>query len=202
MLAIMLLPSFSRRRVRLTAAEVVPLTVGCLALTALAVSTKVSAGSIFVADLDPHAVLSQYLAVFRGSARLFWAPYYVFLTAILAMAFTLWRPRKAAVLMTVALLVQFADTLPLRRWVGVQVSQSLPQLLRSPQWASLGKDHANLLVCLPGSAGYSRPILRLPADGPVIISLECWPCPSTCAQIVIMRRAIRQLALPTIVMEQ
>jgi hypothetical protein len=162
MLAIMLLPSFSRRRVRLTTAEVVPLTVGCLALTALAVSTKVSAGSVLIADLDPHAMLSNYLAVFRGSARLFWVPYYVFLTAILALAYTLWRPRKAAVLMTVALLVQFADTLPLRQWVGVQVSQALPQPLRSPQWALLGKDHANLLVLPPWQCWLFAPNTETP----------------------------------------
>jgi Family of unknown function (DUF6311) len=147
MLAVMLLPSFSRSRVRrFTAAEIVPLAVGCLALTALAVSTKISVGPVLVADLDPHETLARYLSALRGSARLFWAPYYVILTAILALAFTLWRPRKAAVLCTLALLVQFADTIPLRRVVREQVSQSWPSPLRSPQWSSLGKDHANLLV--------------------------------------------------------
>jgi hypothetical protein len=150
MLAVMSLPAFSRSRVRrLTAAEVVPLAVGCLTLTALAVSTKVSAGSVLVADLDPHETLTKYLDVFRGSGRLFWAPYYVILTAILTTAFTVWRPRKAALLITVALLVQFADTLPLRRAVRAQVSQSRPLPFHSPQWLSLGKDHANLLVLPP-----------------------------------------------------
>jgi hypothetical protein len=147
MLVLMLLASFSRRQVRrFTAAEVVPLAVGCLVLTALAVSTKISVGPILVADLDPHDTLARYLSALRGSARLFWAPYYVILTAILALAFTLWPPRKAAVLCTLALLVQFADTIPLRKVVREQVSQSWPIPLRSPQWSSLGKDHANLLV--------------------------------------------------------
>jgi hypothetical protein len=150
LLALILLPSLSRSRVwRLTAAEVVPLAMGCLALTALAVSTKVAAGSVLVADVDPHETLSKYLGVLRASGRLFWAPYYVILTAILASAFILWRPRKAAVLITVALLIQFADTLPLRRAVRAQVSQSHPLPLHSPQWSSLGKDHANLLVLPP-----------------------------------------------------
>ena len=65
---------------RFTAAEVVPLAVGCLALTVLAVSTKVLAGSLLIADLDPYETLSKYLGVFRGSARLFWVPYYVILS--------------------------------------------------------------------------------------------------------------------------
>ena len=150
MLAVMLLPSVSHAQMRrFTAAEVVPLAVGCLALTMLAVSTRVSAGSLLIADLDPYETLSKYLGVFRGSARLFWVPYYVILSMILAMGFTLWRPRKAAILITVALAVQFADTIPLRKGIEVQVSRSQPLPFRSPQWLSLGQDHANLLVFPP-----------------------------------------------------
>jgi hypothetical protein len=89
-------------------------------------------------------------------------PYYVILTAILATGLTVWRPRQAAVLVTIALLVQFADTLPLRRAVREQVSQSYPLPFRSPQWSSLGQDHANLLVfppwqCLPGASATDTP---------------------------------------------
>jgi Family of unknown function (DUF6311) len=147
MLAVMLLPSFLNSRMRrLRAAEVVPLAVACMLLTALALSTKISIGSVLVVDIDPHETLAKYLSALRGSARLFWAPYYVILTVILAKAFTLWRPRKAAVLCSLALLVQFVDTIPLRRLVHEAVSQSWPQPLHSPQWSSLGKDHANLLV--------------------------------------------------------
>jgi hypothetical protein len=163
MLTVMLLPSLSRSRVQqLTAAEAVPLAVGCMVLTALAVSTKVTAGSFLVVDLDPYETLSRYLAVFRASGRLFWVPYYVILAAILATAYTSWRPRKAAVLITVALLVQLADTLPLRRAVREQVSQAQPLPFRSPQWSTLGQDHANLLVfppwqCLAGASATDTP---------------------------------------------
>jgi hypothetical protein len=157
LLTVMLLPSFSRNRVRrVIAAEVVPLAVGCLALTALAISTKISAGSLLVADLDPHEILTKYLAVFRSSGRLFWAPYYAMLTMILATAFILWPPRKAAVLISVALVVQFADTIPLRRGVRAQVSQSHPLPFHSPQWSLLGQDHANLLVLPPWQCGVMR----------------------------------------------
>jgi hypothetical protein len=158
MLGIMLVPSLSPSRVRrLTAAEVVPLAVACLALTALAVSTKISAGPAIVVDLDPHEILTKYLGVFRASARLFWVPYYVLLTVILATAFALWPPKKAAVLVAVALLVQFVDTIPLRRGVREQVSQSHPLPFHSPEWSSLGKDHRNLLVFPPWQCGASDP---------------------------------------------
>jgi hypothetical protein len=166
MLAVMLLPSVSRTHMRrFTAAEVVPLAVGCLALTGLAVSTRVSAGSLLIADLDPYETLAKYLGVFRGSARLFWVPYYVILSVILAMGYTLWRPRKAAILITVALAVQFADTIPLRRGVEVQVSRSHPLPFHAPQWLSLGKDHVNLLVFPPWQCAASSGETPGGADG-------------------------------------
>ncbi len=158
MLCVMLLPSLSLKRLRrLTAADVVPLTMACLVLTACAVSTKITAGSVLIADLDPHQVLTRYLAMFRASGRLFWAPYYVILTAVLVTAFAIWKPRKAAVLITVALVVQFADTLPLRNAVSKAVGQSHPLPFHSPQWSSLGKDHANLLVFPPWQCGRDTP---------------------------------------------
>jgi Family of unknown function (DUF6311) len=150
MLVALMLPSLSPRRLRgVTAGDVVPLAVGCLVLTALAVSTKISLGPFLIADIDPHESLATYLSPLRGSARLFWAPYYVMLTAILAMAFTIWHPRHAAILVTLALLVQFVDTVPLRKAVREQVSQSWPRPLRSPHWSSLSLAHANLLVLPP-----------------------------------------------------
>jgi Family of unknown function (DUF6311) len=158
MLAIMVLPSLSRRRLRrLTPPAVVPLAVACLALTALAVSTKVTAGSVLIADVDPHETLTKYLAVFRASGRLFWVPYYVILTAVLASAFTLWRPKKAAILVSMALLVQFADTIPLRQAVRSFVGASQPLPLESPLWSSLGQEHANLLVFPPWQCGADTP---------------------------------------------
>jgi hypothetical protein len=157
-LAVILLPSLWRRHGRrLTAAEVVPLAMGCLLLTALAVSTRVSVGSVLVADIDPHETLSRYLGVFRASGRLFWGPYYVILTAVLAAAFTLWRPRTAAVLMTVALVVQLVDTLPLRRVVWQEGNKSFPLPFHAPQWSSLGREHANLLVHPAWQCGADTP---------------------------------------------
>ena len=88
MLAVMLLPSFSLQpHAAVHRSRSDPLAGACMVLTALAVSTKISVGSVVVVDIDPHEILTKYLSVFRGSARLFWAPYYVMLTAILAMRF-------------------------------------------------------------------------------------------------------------------
>jgi hypothetical protein len=50
------------------------------------------------------------------------------------------------VIITIALLVQFADTVPLRRGMREQLNQSQPLLFRSPEWFTLGQDHANLFV--------------------------------------------------------
>src|SRR5262249_30098256 len=132
-------------------------TVACLALTALAVSTKITVGSILIADLDPRGILTSYLAVFRSSGRLFWVPYYVILTAVLATAFAVWAPKKAAILVSVALVVQFVDTLPVRTVVTRRVSETHPLPFRSAQWSSLGKEHANLLVLPPWQCGAETP---------------------------------------------
>jgi hypothetical protein len=157
MLGVMLLPSFARLRLwRFRAAEVVPLALACLALTALALSTKVSAGSVLIVDVDPYESLTKYLAVFRSSGRLFWVPYYVILTAILTTAIAHWRPKKAVILITLALIMQFADTVPLRRVIREQVSRSHPAPLRSPQWSSLRKDHRNILVLPPWQCAAMR----------------------------------------------
>jgi len=157
MLAIMLLPSVLRNRLRrFTAAEVVPLAMACLFLTAMAVSTKVSAGSVLIADLDPHETLSKYLGVFRASGRLFWGPYYVILMAILATAFTVWKPKRALILVSTALVIQCADTIPLRQAIRAHVHQSQQLPFQSPQWSSLSAEHANLLVLPPWQCDIMR----------------------------------------------
>ena len=122
-------------------------------LTVLAASTRITAGSHLIVDLDPHETVSKYLAVFRASGRLFWVPYYVILAAILVTAFAVWRPKKAAVLVAVALVVQFADILPLLTLVRNKVDESHPLPFRSQYWSSLGTHYANLLVFPPWQCG-------------------------------------------------
>ena len=199
MLAVMLLPSLSRSRVRrLTAAEVVPLAVGCLALTALAVSTKVTAGSVLVADLDPHETLTRYLAVFRGSGRLFWVPYYVILTAILATGVHPLAAEEGG----------GPDHCGASRAICGHPSAAEGGSGASKPISSATLPLAAMVIArssaCQSSRGSSLAVLAaaavpiLPEDRTVFVSLDCWPCPSTCARTVIMRRVIRPPASPSI----
>jgi hypothetical protein len=124
----------------------VPLLGSCLLLTLMAASTKVSIGSATLIDLDPGERLSAYFALLRASGRLFWAPYYTILTVSLAAVFLLFRKATANLLVACALILQLADTHPIRRWVNQTVSDQHPTPLKSPIWSKLGSLHQNLLV--------------------------------------------------------
>ena len=124
----------------------VPLGLCCLLLTLLALSTKVTLGSRTIIDLDPSGKLSPYFAPLRASGRLFWAPYYAILAAILAAPFLLFRKAWANLLVAAMLILQFADTSALRHWVHTTISEEHPSPLKSPIWSQLGAQHQNLIV--------------------------------------------------------
>jgi hypothetical protein len=124
----------------------IPLAVCCLMLALLALSTKVTLGGRTLIDLDPSETLTPYFAPLRASGRLFWAPYYAILAAILAAPFLLLRRAWANVLIAAMLVLQFADTAALRQWVRATISDEHPSPLRSPIWSQLGKLHQNLIV--------------------------------------------------------
>jgi hypothetical protein len=125
---------------------VIPLLLCCGALTLLALSTKITLASRTLVDLDPGEKLSPYLASLRASGRLFWAPYYVILVAVLAAPFLLLKRLWANVLVACALLLQIADTQSLRHWVHTTISEQHPSPLKSPIWSTLGAMHQNLIV--------------------------------------------------------
>ncbi|HLI64610.1 MAG TPA: DUF6311 domain-containing protein, partial [Terriglobales bacterium] len=124
----------------------VPLAACCILLTLLALSTKVTLGGRTLIDLDPGGRLTPYFAPLRASGRLFWAPYYAILAAILAAPFLLFRKAWATVLLAAMLVLQFADTAALRRWVRATISDEHSSPLKSPIWSQLGKLHQNLIV--------------------------------------------------------
>ncbi len=124
----------------------VPLALCCLLLALLALSTKVTLGARTLVDLDPGQRFSGIFAPLRASGRLFWAPYYALLAAILAAPFLFLRKIWATALIGAALVVQFADTASLRHWVRTTISEEHPSPLKSPIWTELGKEHANLIV--------------------------------------------------------
>ena len=131
---------------RLDRRWLVPLAACCLLLSLLALSTKVTLGARTLIDLDPGQHFSSYFAPLRASGRLFWAPYYALLAAILAAPFLLFRRSIATALIAAVLVLQFADTASLRHWVRTTISEEHPSPLKSPVWSKLGEQHQNLIV--------------------------------------------------------
>jgi len=124
----------------------VPLAACCVLLTLLALSTKITLGGRTIIDLDPEGKLTPLFAPLRATGRLFWAPYYAILAAILAAPFLLFRRAWATLLIAAMLVLQFADTASLRGWVRTTISDDHPSPLRSAIWSQLGAQHQNLIV--------------------------------------------------------
>jgi len=125
---------------------VIPLVLCCLLLTLMALTTKVSIGSTTLVDVDPRQMLSRFLAPLRSSGRLFWLPYYTILTALLVAPYLFMRRSRANALLACILILQFVDTVPLRRWVHSELHQQYPKPLKSPIWHQLGSVYENLVV--------------------------------------------------------
>lgn len=124
----------------------IPLFLCCLILTLMACSTKISFGSHILVDVDPHEKLTPYLSPLRTSGHLFWAPYYVILTAVLAVPLLLLRKASANVFLAGVLVLQVADTAPLRHWVRHYIDSGYSHPLRSSIWWTLGESYKNLEV--------------------------------------------------------
>ncbi len=127
-----------------------PFLICCFVLTLMALSTRITFGSHLVVDLDPNQKLTPFLAPFRSSGRMFWAPYYAALATVLVLPFFYLKRRWASLLVALALIIQFADTVPLRRSVqSAAKNQSSPTALKSPIWSKLGSRYQNLVVMPP-----------------------------------------------------
>jgi Family of unknown function (DUF6311) len=124
----------------------IPLLLCCVCLTLTALTTKVIAGNRVLVDVDPQQVLSRFLAPLRSSGRLFWLPYYTILAALLAAPYLFMRRARANALLACLLVLQFADTAPLRRWVYAGLHEPFPKPLKSPVWHQLGSAYENLIV--------------------------------------------------------
>jgi hypothetical protein len=131
-----------------------PLVAACTALTLLALSDHVSAGSAELFAYDFPYVLTPYLGVLRSSGRLFWPVYYLLILGILVGAAHA-LPRHFAVLACVsALSVQVADG-----WIGLRGFRvryvdgppwSSP--MHSPLWQQLGARYKHVVNVLPHNA--------------------------------------------------
>ena len=118
------LPALDKRRV-------VPLFLCCLVLTLMALSARVMIGSATL-NLDPQYLLKRFLGLLRANDRLFWAPFYAILTAVLAAPFLLFRRFQANLLLAILLVIQLVDIAPLQNLVHSIVSRRPPQPLQSP----------------------------------------------------------------------
>jgi hypothetical protein len=141
---------FVRRRQYswLTRQITLPIIGCCIALTLLALSTKITVGTRILIDLDPREKLTPYLAPLRASGRLFWTPYYVFLGTVLGATILCFRRGIAVIVLAVALLLQIIDINGLRRWVHSEVNNpsAYRSPLHSPIWSKLGGVYKNLIV--------------------------------------------------------
>ena len=125
-------------------------------------------------DVDPHQMLSRFLAPLRSSGRLFWLPYYTILTALLAAPYLFMRRSRANALLACLLVLQFVDTVPLRRWLYAGVHQKYPQAPEvshlAPARLGLREPHrASSLAMWPTLVSRRSlwlPHLRLPGDRP------------------------------------
>jgi len=125
---------------------VIPLASCCLILTLMALTTRIRGGGSTVLDLDPHQFFSRFLAPLRSSGRLFWLPYYTILTVLLATAYRLIPRSRVNALLFCLLVLQFADTVPLRHWLYNGLHEFNPKPLHSPVWHQLGSVYQNLVV--------------------------------------------------------
>ena len=123
-----------RKRPSLDLRWLIPLSVCCLVLTLLALSTRVTLGTRTLVDLDPGERFSPYLGALRASGRFFWAPYYLIVMVVLAAPFLFFRKSWANLLIACALLLQIADTQSLRQWVRATISAERTSPLKSPIW--------------------------------------------------------------------
>ena len=134
----------------------VPLLFCCLLLTLMALSTKITIGGRTLMDLDPAERISPYLAPLRASGRFFWMPYYVLLTAVLAVPFLMFRRMWANLLIASVLVLQVADTRALRHAVHAEASKQHPSPLKSAVWSKLGSIHKSLIVLPAWQCGTSE----------------------------------------------
>jgi hypothetical protein len=158
-LAVIVIP-FALRRIRFNrtlAAQVGPLLAVSGLFTLFALSTKITAGSSVLVDLDPQGTVSALFNPLRASGRFFWVAYYAVFVGAIAACFRLWRAWVAVAIVAAALVVQFADGARERRWMHRVVSTEHSSPFHSPFWATAGKRYRHLVVLPAGQCGLETP---------------------------------------------
>lgn len=136
--------------------QLLPLGLGCLALTVLAVSSKVTLGDVTLFELDNTNILLKILTPFQSSGRFFWVVYYA---ALLLALFTFIKRQRES--MVIACFI-FALTLQALDLSGVVNSfrerhwhENLRQdALKSPIWEQAAVHYRHITLLMPPACGY------------------------------------------------
>jgi hypothetical protein len=124
-----------------------PLLFASFLLTALALSTRVTAGQMVLFTLPlPQSALSL-LAIFRSSGRFFWPVHYLLvLGAIVGTVLAFPDPRVRRAVLALMLLLQYADTFAMRSAVAQQSRTTWPNPLSADDWTVIGLSHKHLII--------------------------------------------------------
>lgn len=139
---------------RHTYRQLLPLGLGCLALTLLAVSNKVTLGDVTLFELDNSLI--KILTPFQSSGRFFWVAYYAAL--LLALFALIKRQRESMVIGCLAFalslqsldLSQVVNSFRERHW-----HEALQQdMLKSPVWEQAAAHYQHITLLMPPACGY------------------------------------------------
>jgi hypothetical protein len=122
---------------------------GSLLLTLLAASTLITIGPYILLDIQLPARITQTLAIFRASGRLFWPVGYLIMLSAIYLTWQNYGKRWATALLATAIIVQFADLAPLRKMLWLRIEHQGSSPLISATWKELGPTVSKLLVMPP-----------------------------------------------------
>ncbi len=136
--------------------QLLPLGLGCLALTLLAVSNKVTVGDVTLFELDNNNILLKILTPFQSSGRFFWVAYYAML--LLAMFTLIKRQRERFVMgcFALALTLQGLDlSVVINSFRERHWHENLRQDgLQSPVWEQAAEHYRHITLLMPPACGY------------------------------------------------
>jgi hypothetical protein len=139
-----------------------PATIPLLALSvlcmAVAVSTRITFGPWTIATIELPNFLKALMAAIHCPGRLFWPVHYLVILLVIVVTYRQWRSPTRELLLVGALILQFADLLPLRDHVRAEYDRQPRRPLTSPVWRELGASHEQLIVlpawqCTPDTPG-------------------------------------------------
>ncbi|GGF48420.1 hypothetical protein GCM10011611_63540 [Aliidongia dinghuensis] len=115
--------------------------------TLLALSVKITAGTIVVWTIPVPDKVFHALASFRASGRLFWPAHYAIILAAIGVTTVAVRSRWALRLcLGLALIIQVVDLMPLRHSVHAAAKVTYSNPLTAPDWGELSKNHRHIVV--------------------------------------------------------